>query len=268
MKASTLVVTMGCDNYQLHKKMNIQTDCIIGNQTKNFSKKQFKENGLLIEYLNTDTTGVGINRNIVLMNSYSDVSILADDDIVFYDKYEEIVLNAYKQYPDADVLIFSLKTKDDRYTEKKDKRVRFYNCLKYGAARFTFRTDRIKEKGIHFNVSFGGGSKYSNGEDSLFIMECINKGLKVYSIAQIIGELDVDRESTWFNGYTNKFFVDKYRLYNVMTTKKLLSNILFFQDIFRHKKKYRKYNSALKFFFLIKKEFNKEEREKYCENKN
>ena len=59
---------------------------------------------------------------------------------------------------------------------------------------------------------FGGGAKYSNGEDSLFIMECIKKGLKILALPISIGR-EEERESTWFKGYNKKFFYDRGVLY-------------------------------------------------------
>ena len=35
---------------------------------------------------------------------------------------------------------------------------------------------------ITFSLLFGGGAKYSNGEDSLFLKDCLKYGLVVYAV--------------------------------------------------------------------------------------
>ena len=49
---------------------------------------------------------------------------------------------------------------------------------------------------------------YSSGEDSLFIRDAFRKGLKMYSCPTVIAKVKQE-ESSWFKGYTQKYFVDK-----------------------------------------------------------
>ena len=55
---------------------------------------------------------------------------------------------------------------------------------------------------------FGGGAKYSSGEDSLFIREALRKGLKMYYCPVTIAKVKQE-ESSWFKGYNDKLFIDK-----------------------------------------------------------
>ena len=59
---------------------------------------------------------------------------------------------------------------------------------------------------------FGGGARYSNGEDSIFIRDCLRKKMKAMAVPVNIGK-EVPRPSTWFNGYNEKFFFDRGVLY-------------------------------------------------------
>ena len=70
----------------------------------------------------------------------------------------------------------------------------------------------MHRKNLSFSLLFGGGARYSNGEDSLFIRDCIKKGMKVYKTPVTIGR-EQERESTWFSGYHKKFFFDRGVLY-------------------------------------------------------
>ena len=83
---------------------------------------------------------------------------------------------------------------------------------------------------------FGGGAKYSNGEDSLFIHDCLKKGLKIYAVPVIIGhEMEREGGSTWFSGYNEKFFYDRGVLYHYLYG--IMQKPFALRFILRHKKK-------------------------------
>ena len=65
----------------------------------------------------------------------------------------------------------------------------------------------------YYSVLYGGGARYSNGEDSLFLRDCLKAGLRIYSHTICIGE-ETERQSTWFSGYHEKFFRDRGVLYH------------------------------------------------------
>lgn len=114
--------------------------------------------------------------------------------------------------------MFNVDVAEDRrtYFITEEKKVHFYNCGRYGAVSFAIRTDALKKSGVRFSTLFGGGAKYSNGEDSLFIKELMDKGIQVYTSPEVIGR-ETESESTWFSGYHDKFFFDRGVLYHFYT---------------------------------------------------
>lgn len=46
-----------------------------------------------------------------------------------------------------------------------------------------------------------------------FLKECLDKGLRLYAVPYAIAEIDQDAASSWFTGYTEKYFYDKGALY-------------------------------------------------------
>ena len=80
------------------------------------------------------------------------------------------------------------------------------------------RSSKLKSLGIKFSILFGGGARFSNGEDSLFLKDCLDKGLKMFAVPAVLGE-EVPRPSTWFNGYNDKFFYDRGVLYHYLYGK-------------------------------------------------
>lgn len=251
MNLQVLVAAMGQKDYSLLDKMNIQSGVIVGNQCDYNSVDEFDYKGFSAKYLNFAEQGVGLNRNNSLMRATGDICLFADDDMVYVDGYDKIVLGAFEKIPEADVIIFNLiEENPSRYIIKEIKRVNYLNYLKYGTARIAVRLDSVKENGIFFNLCFGGGAKYCHGEDNLFLTECLNKGLKVYTYPEYIAYLDESRESTWNMGYNQKYLCDQGMLYKTISKK--YWKLLCLQDAIRHREDYKNVGSWFDVYRVMK----------------
>ena len=214
MDIQTLVVTTGQTALSLLDKMNIQTDAIVGNQCDRDEILRTSHGRKKLLWLSMQERGVGLNRNMVFMRATADICVFADDDMVFYDGYPEVVRELFEKYPEADMIVFDLD--EDRPRRKKltkVKRVGRSNYGRYGAARLALRREPVQMAGISFHLLFGGGAKYGSGEDSIFLHDCLKKGLKVLAVPVAIAKLHDDRPSTWFQGYNEKYYFDKGVLY-------------------------------------------------------
>lgn len=237
MKIQVLVATMHQKDHSLLEKMHLKSDAIIANQCDANSLEEFEWNGHRVRYLNFAERGVGLNRNNALMRATGDVCLFADDDMVYVDDYVEKVKNTFEQYHDADVIAFNLKEpKISRYVIKKTYKVGLLNYLRFGAARVAVRLQSVREKGIYFNQCFGGGTEHSHGEDSIFLTDCLRKGLKMYAVPEYIAELTEERPSTWKSGYNEKYFRDQGALYKIISPR--WWKLLCLQDALRHQRLY------------------------------
>ena len=196
----------------IYANSNLSCRCIIANQTDEVSV--YRDEKLTV--VNTDTRGVGKNRNISLIYSDAEYILFGDDDVSYVDGLEEIVVGAFNANPKADVLIFNIETKGSdlikRRINTKGKRVRTYNYMNYGAVRIACRRASIKKANIWFTELFGGGARFSAGEDTNFLADCLKRKLKIYTVPVKIGEVD-QSTSTWFTGYNDKYFTDKGALF-------------------------------------------------------
>lgn len=233
MTIDILVATIKQNDLSIASKMNIKCNCIIANQanTVRFNRDS------TVRMLTTNTTGVGINRNLGIMLSNADICVLADDDMVFKDDAMDVVQKAFNKIPEADIIIFNIddSTGTKHRINRQINRLRFYNVFNYGAARIAFRRKSILKANIMFSLLFGGGCNYSNGEDSIFLGDAIKKGLKVYTYPKSIATLQPST-STWFKGYEKKFFLDKGAMYYCISNK--YWRFLCLQDSIRHSKLY------------------------------
>ena len=238
MKIQTLVVTTDQNDYNLPAKMNIQTDAIVGNQCGREEFYKFEYNGRQIQYISTANQGVGKNRNEVLMRAGGDVCVLADDDMTFLPGYEDTVRSWFEKLPKADMLIFNLEGGKKRYKHTRVTRINRLNYGRFGTARLAFRLKPLLFSGVMFHTQFGGGTAYSCGEDTLFLRDCLKKGIRIYGVPVSVAQIR-DGESSWFRGYTDKYFFDKGVLYYVLNRR--LCKVHALIHCFRYRKKYRDY---------------------------
>lgn len=237
-KIETLIATTKQTDYSLLDKMNIQSDAIVGNQCDENKVVDFDYNGCKIKWLSFNERGVGLNRNNALMRSQADICLVADDDMVYHDGYVKTVEDVFTNHPSADVIIFNVDEEiPTRHVNTKVIKINKHNYGRYGAVRIAFKRESIFLNGISFNLMFGGGAKYSAGEDTLFIKSCLDKGLKVIAVPFSLAKLVEVRESTWFSGYNEKYFIDKGVL-NYFLNKKFANLICLYHAI-RHRKLYR-----------------------------
>ncbi|PFK38341.1 glycosyl transferase 2 [Bacillus cereus] len=211
MSVQVLVAAMHQKDHSILKKMNIQSDAIIINQCERNEFEKFKYQGHEILLYSLNERGVGRSRNNALMRASKDICLFSDEDMIYVDGYAELISNEFKKNPNADVIIFSLESlnKDKPLSViRQNKRVRRKEAMRYGCARIAFKRESVLKKNIWFSLLFGGGAKYSSGEDTIFLQDCLKKGLKVYKSTIKIADVKQEK-STWFNGYTEKLFFDK-----------------------------------------------------------
>ena len=236
MNVQVLVAAMNKEPRQLVQQMNIESDAIIINQCNHFSVEEWEHHFRQIKCFNFGERGVGLSRNNALMRADRDICLFSDEDIVYRKDYETLIIQEFERNPDADMLIFNVEVDGGRktYYNTGRKRVRFYNCGRYGAVSFAVRTRALHESRVTFSLLFGGGAKYSNGEDSLFIKEFMDKGYHVYTTPVIIGRETVSI-SSWFEGYNEKFFTDRGVLYHFLYGKWAV--LMAYRFLFVHKGK-------------------------------
>ena len=115
---------------------------------------------------------MGLSRNTALLHARGDIVLFSDEDIRFYEGYAEQVLSAFEKDPDADLITFNFKVDVRRatYYNKEKRPIRWYNYGRYPTYSVAARLASLRRANVCFSLLFGGGARYSNGEDSLFYM--------------------------------------------------------------------------------------------------
>lgn len=252
MKLEVLVSTMKQNDFNLIDKMNIQSDILIINQFNSIKYDELNKCYGKARMFTFNEKGVGLSRNSALMRSEADIVLFADDDVTYVNNYKNIIIEEFRNNPHADIIIFNVLSGNEYkiYQFKENKRLHLYNILKFGTYRIAARRISLLKNNITFSLLFGGGAKYSAGEDSLFLRDCIKRGLKCIGSKKTIGTVNHEH-STWFHGYDEKYFFDKGAFSIAMFNSYIIAFLFCFQDYLRHKNEYLKDLSVGKKHILL-----------------
>lgn len=217
MSVTLLISALKASNEKLIETMKVTDDAVLINQCDNEATGEIKTSNGIVKVVETTTRGVGISRNLALDNAFGDVVLFADDDIVYKDGYASLIQREFDAHPEADGIFFNFEVDEARktYYNTGFARVTWRNSGRFPTFALAMRLSSIQRKNLRFSPLFGGGAKYSCGEDSLFIKDALKSGLKLYTSPTVLGT-EVPRPSTWFNGYTDKFFKDRGVLYTYL----------------------------------------------------
>lgn len=230
MKLELLMSVMHQSDFSLARMSNIEGNLLIINQCDSEGTFEESHYGNFWRMISTEERGLSNSRNMAIDNAVGEVCKLCDDDESLVSGYENIILNAYKELPDADVIIFNLNRIN--YNMKKS----YYRIdavreapahRSYGSPMITFKLTSIKSSNIKFNTEFGSGGRYGGGEDNLFLRDVRKAGLKIYEHPAVISTIDYGRfGSKWFNGYDERYFYNLGVFHQYVSPNKRWLNVL------------------------------------------
>lgn len=213
MNLSVLISCMHQKDATIIQRSKVRTDAVIVNQcnendVQNIDIASSDGNTKKALFISTTERGLSRSRNLAIQNANTDICLIMDDDEELEANYESIILGAYEQYKDVDVIVFKIRNSGKDYRTDTCK-VGFIDALKVASWEITFKRKSIVEHGIKFNVNIGSGTKHGSGEENAFLWECLKKGLKIQYVPQYVAALDPQSESQWFKGFTERFFLER-----------------------------------------------------------
>lgn len=184
---------------------NIKSDCVIINQCneENIERKCLINNNECL-WINSKERGLSKSRNMAIKNCTADICLIADDDEIFPENIERIIVSAYKEIPQADIIIFDISNYPKKIAKKVFKFKRL-QLLRVSSVQITFKREKIKQKNIKFDEKLGAGTGNGAGEENKFLLDAYDKGLKIYHYPVNIATM-IENESTWFTGYDEEYF--------------------------------------------------------------
>lgn len=246
VRTQTAISTMNLsDHSSLIKAMNVRGESITINQVTNSDSKVIQsKNNAQHTLLSFRERGLSRSRNRAIDAAHSEILVIADDDMHYENDYNQTITGAYDKLPKADIIIFHVDSGDPRQQKKLLKRGRLNRImtLKVASWQITFKRESILNSKIRFDENFGAGTQNYMGEENIFLYDAIRKGLRVYYVPSKIATLDDEAESTWFDGYTIKYFLVKGAVFKRISV--LLCPLLIIQFAIR---KYPVYKNCVTF---------------------
>lgn len=220
MRLQILISALKADADKLIETMKVSGDAVLVNQCDEEASYDIALSNGTAKVILSKERGVGNSRNLALSTSTGEIVLFSDDDIVYEENVFDLILGEFDAHPEADGIFFNMEVDESRQTYHTEEfgPVTMRASGRYPTYSLAVKRKCIVDNSISFSPLFGGGAKYSCGEDSLFIMDCLKAGLKLYKSPITIGR-EVVRPSTWFEGYTEKYFFDKGVLYHFLYHK-------------------------------------------------
>lgn len=241
-----LISCMNQSDFSLIEKSRLSdVSVFVVNQCKTNKTEVIKSDNGKHVMLNTPSRGLSVSRNIAIKKAKAEICLIADDDEVFCPDLEKKVVDAYKNLPDADVIIFKMENRKIRLGEKQ-KKLKRLDCLKASSWQISFKSASVKNK-IFFDEKMGAGTNNGAGEENKFLLDCYDAGLKIYYVPIAIASVAQER-STWFAGHDEKYFFDRGK-----ATRRMLGLFTaFFYALYFLVFKYFKYREEISFFSAAK----------------
>lgn len=207
MKLEILMSCMHQTDDTLVRKSRLTGDVVVINQCDREHYEEYKTPAGTARIFSTKQRGLTRSRNMAIERSNADVCLLCDDDEVFVPDYEEKILRAYEQLPQADVIIFKMVNRAPSFADR-TMRLRFPRTIKVSSWQISFRPARLAAAGVGFDELLGAGTENGAEEELKFLTDCEKAGLQIWYIPEEIASV-AQEESTWFGGFTERFFENR-----------------------------------------------------------
>ena len=163
----------------------MKLEILISTMNSKFQKRELKPPApyLIIDQLSSKgERGLAKSRNRAIESSFSDICLISDDDLEYFNNLQDNILKAFKENKDADIITFCIKTPNNK-PYKRYKNIAFWHTkktiMRVSSVEIAFRLESINRVNLRFDENFGLGSKFPTGEEIIFLSDAIDRGLKI-----------------------------------------------------------------------------------------
>lgn len=207
-KVSVLISCMYQRDTSIVQLSHVKGDAVVINQCNEKCVQHFPVEGGEVCFVSTTERGLSRSRNMAIDAARSELCIISDDDEVFVEGYSKMLIHAFEQYPNADVIIFCVDNANKIYAEKPYS-VGFLKALKVASWQISFRLNSIVRAQVRFDEQMGSGTGHGSCEEIKFIFDCLRAGLRVQYVPITLARMNEGSESQWFKGFTPQYFFNR-----------------------------------------------------------
>ena len=207
MKLDILMSCMHQTDDSLVTASRITGSAVVINQCDREERREYTTENGTVRFRSTTQRGLTKSRNMAIAESGADVCLLCDDDEIFVPGYEEKILGAYERLPQADILIFRMVDQPCPFGDA-PRRLKFPQTMHVASWQISFRREKLLSSGVRFDELLGAGTGNGAEEELKFLLDCQRAGLAIWYAPVEIASV-AQTESTWFEGFNEKFFYDR-----------------------------------------------------------
>jgi glycosyltransferase involved in cell wall biosynthesis len=187
-KLEVLISTMNKKSFdfldEMFERVNTQNiHMLIINQT--ISSNQLNKNDVISYNINgvihSNEKGLAKSRNLAIENAKETICLFADDDVKYLPNLDNKIIDAFKKYPEADIITFQLVDEFGRFFKPYEdilvhdkKTIRTVNSVV-----IAFRKENILKSSVRFNEVFGLGGEFETADEYIFLRDALKANLKV-----------------------------------------------------------------------------------------
>ena len=207
LKFEILLSCMNLGDEDIISHSKITSDTLIVNQCREDGYGEYTRGTSRIRVFSVNDRGLTKSRNFAIEHSDADICLLCDDDEVFSDSCERDIITAYKNLPQADIIIFDIENHPAKWG-KEIKKLGARDIMSVSSWQISFRRESLIKAGIRFDENMGAGTPNGAEEEFKFLTDCRKAGLCIYYYPAVIASV-AQEQSTWFSGFDEKFFINR-----------------------------------------------------------
>ncbi|UUC45476.1 glycosyltransferase family 2 protein [Flavobacterium cerinum] len=153
---------------------------LIVNQTN--ETKQLSSDYPNVKVINVFGRGLSKSRNIALRKATGKIILIADDDVVYPDGFQETIIKAYNKNKTVPVICFQTLTTEGKPFSRYQKTPFFFNINnlnKVLSIEVTAQLDDLRKQDCFYNEWFGLGARFQDAETLFFLRRALKSGLQV-----------------------------------------------------------------------------------------
>lgn len=239
------------ENADIIRRTHIQSDVLIVNQCEREDYIEYIDGNNRVRMFSTTERGLSRSRNMAIRNATGDICLICDDDEVLVNNYPELILKAFHENKDADIIAFDLQNPLRSFPKKK-KKIGYVDTLRFSSCQLVFRRESVIDKQIKFDETMGAGVTMGGGEDNKFLLDCLRNKLSIVYVPVCIGSVSQEI-STWSLSPSNAvaYFRDRGEAYGKIMGKCLGAMYIVYSSL----RKYRYYTKYSSWLGAIKQQF-------------
>ncbi len=141
-----------------------------------------------VRVINSFEKGLSKSRNLAINNAVGPICLNVDDDVIFIEGFDRIIVEAFSKYAHSIITFQTLTTQGKDYW-KYPKEAMPHNKFvtqKTLSIEIAFLVEKLKNKNLFFDERFGLGAQFEDAENFVFLSDAKKKGLMPFFVPKYI----------------------------------------------------------------------------------